>query len=80
MQLCAQNKGRSAAAALTKVVAAAIAAFDAGYSMERLRLELEYTSQVANLYIQVLHWAFESAWLYMFEHPQHPRIPKIFTR
>mmetsp|Transcript_5051 Transcript_5051/g.14527 ORF Transcript_5051/g.14527 Transcript_5051/m.14527 type:complete len:265 (-) Transcript_5051:450-1244(-) len=47
MELCAQNKGRSAAAALTKVVAAAIAAFDAGYSMERLRLELEYTSQAS---------------------------------
>ncbi len=45
-QLCVQNNGRPAAAALTQVVAAAVAAFDAGFHLDRLRLELEHGSQV----------------------------------
>ena len=42
-QLCIQNMGRPAAAAVTDVVRGAVSAARAGLSLERLRLQLEYS-------------------------------------
>ena len=42
MQLCVENAGRPAAAALTQVVRATACAFRDGHSMDRLRLEVEH--------------------------------------
>lgn len=41
-QLCIQNLGRPAAAALADLVRGAAEAFAAGYPLDRLRLELEF--------------------------------------
>lgn len=42
LQLCVENAGRPAAAALTQMVRSAACAFKAGHSMDRLRLEVEH--------------------------------------
>jgi hypothetical protein len=42
LQLCIQNNSRPAAAALADIVAAALAAYQADYTLDRLRLELEH--------------------------------------
>ena len=42
LQLCVENAGRPAAAALTQMVRSAARAFKAGHSMDRLRLEVEH--------------------------------------
>ena len=42
VQLCVENAGRPAAAALAEVVRAAACAFKDGHSMDRLRLEVEH--------------------------------------
>ena len=42
MQLCIENAGRPAAAALTQLVRCTACAFRAGHSMDRLRLEVEH--------------------------------------
>lgn len=47
MQLCVQNSGRPAAAALSQVVTAALQAFQAGYALDRLRLEMEHGTHTA---------------------------------
>lgn len=41
-ELCVENAGRPAAAALTQIVRSAARAFKAGHSMDRLRLEVEH--------------------------------------
>ncbi|KAA6424979.1 MAG: hypothetical protein FRX49_05153 [Trebouxia sp. A1-2] len=41
-ELCVENAGRPAAAALTQIVRSAACAFKAGHSMDRLRLEVEH--------------------------------------
>ena len=45
-QLCLQNNGRSAAAALVELVRAACEAYAAGISLERLVLELEHGGHI----------------------------------
>lgn len=42
LQLCVENTGRPAAAALARMVRSAAIAFRAGHSMSRLRLEVEH--------------------------------------
>ncbi len=42
LQLCVENAGRPAAAALTQMVRSVACAFKAGHSMDRLRLEVEH--------------------------------------
>ena len=42
LQLCVENAGRPAAAALTQIVRSTACAFKAGHSMDRLRLEVEH--------------------------------------
>jgi len=42
LQLCVENAGRPAAAALTQIVRSAAFAFKAGHSMDRLHLEVEH--------------------------------------
>ena len=42
VQLCIQNNNRPAAAALADIVAAALAAYQAAYTSDQLRLELEH--------------------------------------
>lgn len=69
-ELCVQNNGRSAAAALTQVVAAAVAAFEAGYHLDRLRLELEHGPQAQEGRVDSAGWrltngeqSYRSQWL-----------------
>lgn len=42
LQLCIENAGRPAAAALNQMVKTTVTAFKAGHSMSRLRLEVEH--------------------------------------